>query len=151
MTPVPFNFPDVQQDDDFFEYSIEFDALAAGDVQQGNIQIQQDSDFYWVKSQYQANIDGNSDGYTYLAAPIPLVTVQIVDQTSQWQLFFSPVPVSSCFGRGILPFILPRPRKFVRLSAIGITVSNFSAATTYDLRLVFSGIKSFGYGGRALR
>jgi hypothetical protein len=53
------------------------------------------------------------------------------------------VPVVNLFGIGEIPFILPVPRIFKARSSITVAVANFSAATTYNLRLSFIGTKLF--------
>lgn len=133
-----------QSVEDFFVYSINFDALNAGTTADGNIQIQADSNFKWLKSAFYATIADAS--FTWQGQPIPNVTVQITDSGSGRQLVDRPVPVPSIFGLGVLPFILPVPRIFQARSNISIQVSNFDAAENYNLRLMFIGTKIFTFG-----
>ena len=133
-----------QSVEDLFSYTVFFDDLANGTTQNGNIQIQADSDFKWIKGEYFADIAGAAQTADSLV--VPLVTVQITDSGSGRQLNNEPVPVSSLFGTGQLPYINPIPRIFKARSNIAFQVANFSAATTYDLRLVLTGTKVFEYG-----
>lgn len=145
-TPSPA--PRRQYVEDFFVYTIDFEDLAFGTTQQASIQIQADSDFKWTAAAYNCNID--QAAYTTGDAPIPNVSLQLVDTGSGRQLFFSPVPIPSVFGNGQLPFILPIPRVFRARSSISMTVSNFDAAVGYNLSLAFIGTKVFTLGGQAL-
>lgn len=140
--------PRVQYVEDYFVYNATFEAIAPADTQQANIQIQADSAFKWTKAALQADIDAAA--YTESSRPIPLCTLQIVDSGSGRQLFFNALPVELVFGTGQLPFILPIPRIFQARSNISLTLANFDAATTYNVRLALIGTKIFGYGGNAL-
>lgn len=145
MRPIGTTRPQKRQSvEDLFSYTVFFDDLAASSTQNGNIQIQADSDFKWIKGQFFADIAGAPQTADSLV--IPLVTVQITDSGSGRQLNNEPVPVSSLFGSGQLPYINPIPRIFKARSNIAFQVANFSAATTYDLRLVLTGTKVFEYG-----
>lgn len=127
--------------EDFFVYNVDFLAIAPADVQQGNIQIQADSAFKWTASAFQADIAAAA--YEASTRPIPLCTLQIVDTGSGRQLFSNPAPVETLFGNGGLPFILPIPRIFQPRSNIALTLANFDAAETYNVRLQLIGTKVF--------
>ena len=131
--------------EDFFTYEIDFAALAPAAQANGSIQIQADSDFKWLKSAYYADIAAAA--FTATTRPIPSVTVQITDGGSGRNLMNQAVPVPSLFGIGELPFILPIPRVFKANSTINISVTNFDAAETYNLRMSFIGLKQF-YAGQ---
>lgn len=138
----------VQSVEDYFVYNVEFLDIAPAEVQQGNIQIQADSDFKWVAATFQADIAAAA--YNAGDRPIPLVNLQIVDTGSGRQLFFNALPIETIFGSGQLPFILPIPRIFRARSSIALTMSNFDAAETYNVRLALIGTKIFTAGGRVL-
>lgn len=143
-TPMQPGSPEVQYAEDFYIYEVDFADLDAGENLNGNIQIQADSDFKWERAVLFADIAGAVQ--TSNTRVVPLVTVQVVDSGSGRQLFQSPVAVASVFGFGVLPFILPIPRIFMARSNIAISVANFSAATTYELRLSFIGTKIYQMG-----
>lgn len=126
---------------DFFAYQINFSALAAGGQDTGNINIQADSAFQLQKLAFFADIAAATQ--TNNTRVIPLVTIQMTDTGSGRNLFSSAVPVPSIFGTGDLPFILPSPKEFSPKATISIVVSNFSAATAYNLRLSLIGQKVF--------
>lgn len=125
----------------FTVYELDFLALAAGTTANGAIQIQADSQFRWVKAAYYATVANAA--FLLSTIPIPSVTVQINDTGSGRQLFNAAVPVPSVFGRGELPFILPVSYVFQPRSSMQVTVANFDAAVTYNLRLSFIGTKIF--------
>ena len=72
-----------------------------------------------------------------------MMTVQIKDTGSGRDIIETAAPVMNIFGSGRLPFILPTPKLFLARSTIAITVENFDAAVTYNLRLSFIGYKVF--------
>lgn len=128
---------------DFFVYTIFFDDLAANAAANGAIQIQSDSDFELQKLTMFADIAGAVQ--TASSRVLPLVTLQITDTGTGRQLFNAPVAVPALFGDGQIPFILPTTKLFSRNASVTFAVSNFSAATTYDLRLFLIGSKVFTY------
>lgn len=131
--------------EDFFTYNIQFEDLAAGATQVGFIQIEADSDFLIQKLAYFSAIDGSPQ--TFNTMDIPLVTVLIVDTGSGRQIMNNAVPITSIFGDGRLPYILPTPKLFVKNTRINVTVFNFSTATEYDdIFLNFEGKKIFTSG-----
>lgn len=131
--------------EDYFNYNVDFLDIGAQATQQGNIQIQADSAFKWTAAAYQADLAGAAQ--TLDARPVPLCQLQMVDTGSGRQLFFNPIPITTCFGNEGLPFILPVPRIFMPRSNITLTLTNFSADQTYSVRLVLSGTKVFSSGG----
>lgn len=134
----------VQYVEDFFIYQLDFAGIAAGATGTGNIQIQADSDFKWIKATHETNIANAAQ--TDSARVIPLATINITDTGSGRQLMSSPSPIENMFGTGLLPFILPVHRIFRARSSISISVANFSAASTYNIRLSLIGTKIFKMG-----
>lgn len=131
---------------DFFIYEVDFSGLAAGASQTSSFTIQQEADFMLTKINMNANIAAAA--YTQSATPVPLVTIMINDTGSGRNLMSSAVPLANIFGSAGLPFILPRQRLFVASSVVNITLTNFDAAVTYNIRLSFIGEKAFEFGGR---
>jgi len=126
---------------DFFVYQEDFSALASGATASGNINIQADSDFVVQKLTYFADIAAAVQ--TNSSRVIPLTSVIVTDTGSGRNLMESALPISNLFGTGQIPFILPQPKMFLARSTITITLANFSAATTYNIRLSFIGYKIF--------
>lgn len=128
---------------DFFAYTLAFSALAAGGAAQGAIQIQADSDFELSKFTMFADIAGADE--TEATRVLPLVTIQITDTGTGRALFSSALPIPAIMGDGRIPFILPVPKVFSANASVAIQVASFSAATTYNLRLLLIGAKIFTY------
>jgi hypothetical protein len=146
-TPAPIptsQRPGVQYVEDFFIYTLNALALAGGGVNNSNIQIQADSAFKLIKLAMFADIAVAIQ--TDSSRVLPLATVQIVDTGSGRQLFSEATPFSAIFGQGGLPFILPIPRIFMPRSNIAVTLTNLTAATTYNIRMSFIGTKMFALG-----
>lgn len=139
------NAPKVQYIEDFFIYELDVDDIVPGGIFNGNVQIQADSDFKLVKLALIADIAGA--GQTAATRIIPLCTMQLVDSGSGRQLFSLPVPLGAIFGDGQLPFILPVPRIFKARSNIAVTITNYSAAEEYEIKMALIGNKIFQMGG----
>lgn len=129
------------QKTDFGVYQVDFAALASAASATKQIVIQLASDFIWQKGCFFADIAAATQ--TDSSRVLPSVTVLMTDSSSGTQLMDNPVPVTALFGTGQIPFVLPNPRKFVGGSTINVTVTNFDAAATYNLRLSFIGLKMF--------
>ena len=128
----------------FYTHQASFAALAAAGSDSFEIKIEADSDFFWYKATYFADIAAAAQ--TDSTRVVPLCTVLVTDGGSDRQLMRSPVPVSSIFGTGEIPFILPSPHRFEANSTVSIAVANFDAASTYNLRLLFIGYKKYRKG-----
>ncbi len=126
---------------DFYVYEEDFSALTSGATALGSINIQADSDFVVQKLTYFADIAAGAQLDS--TRIIPLVSIQITDSGSGRNLMEAPVALSNIFGTGELPFILPQPKLFLARSTISISVTNFDAAVTYNLRLSLIGYKVF--------
>lgn len=131
---------------DFYTYEEDFLVadLIAGATLNGSIEIQADSDFVWQKAAFFADLAGAPQ--TDSSRVLPLVTVQLVDTGSGRNLLELAAPITSLFGSGELPFVLPIPRLFFARSTVQVQISNFSAATAYGLRLSFIGYKAYPKG-----
>lgn len=126
---------------DFFIYDVDFLALAPGTSNTQAVNIQADSDFVVQKLAFHANVA--NAGQTANTRVIPLCTVLIVDTGSGRQLMNQAVDLSTFFGTGENPFILPQPKVFVARTNISIQLANYDAAQTYNVRLSLIGIKLF--------
>lgn len=126
---------------DFYSYSAVFTALAAGAAATYQIPIQADSDFVVQKQNYFAEVA--HAGQTANSRVIPLISVLITDTGSGRQIMDKALPLTTFFGTGENPFILPQPKVFKANTILQITASNFDAAQAYNLTLVFIGIKLF--------
>jgi len=130
---------------DFFVYEIDFPALAAaGGTANGSFTVQADSNFLWEDACFFADVAAAAQ--TNDTRVLPLVTCSIQDGGSGRKLMAAQVPIPSIFGYGSEPYHLPTPRFFRAQTQVIIDVTNFSAATIYNLRLSFIGTKFFKFG-----
>lgn len=133
---------------DYFTYELDF-VGAAGNLVGGGaarvlgFQIDAENDFLWQKACYVADIAAAAQ--TFTTRVVPLVTVLIQVSPSGRALSNNiAVPVTSLFGTGEIPFILPHPRNFPARGQVTVTAQAFVAAgTTYNLRLSFIGTKLY--------
>lgn len=129
---------------DFFVYATPSISIAGGASSSTSIQIQADAAFELQKLAMFADIAAAVQ--TESTRVLPLVTIQITDQGSGRQIFSVPVAIPSLFGDGRIPFILPTTKLFSPNSAIQLDFTNFTAATTYNLRVDLIGTKIFMLG-----
>ena len=141
---VPIQRPRPTTIEEFFTYEINFSALTSGSTQNGNVTIEASSDFRWIKGTYFADIAAAAQ--TASSRVIPLVTVLITDSGSGQQLSNIATPIVNLFGTGEIPFILPVSRIFSARSNVQVTVTNFDAAVSYNLRLSLIGAKIYKFG-----
>lgn len=125
----------------FFIYTLNFAAVAPAAQPLGIIQIQADSDFLLQALAHTTDIAGAA--ITEATRPLPLALATITDQGSGRFIMDAGVPIPSFFGDGRFPFMLPQPELFDARSAIGVQLNNYSAATTYNIRLAFIGTKIY--------
>lgn len=127
---------------DYYIYMSEVNALANGASLTDTVTIEADSDFVLVKMAYFVDLAGAP--IVGDALIVPLVNITINDSGSGRNLQNKPVPIDCMAGRGLLPFVLPVPRKFRARSSINFTYDNYSAGTTYtNVRLALIGYKTF--------
>lgn len=126
---------------DFFIYEIDFAALAPAASATAQLAVQADADFIWSKAAQMSDIAAAAE--TVSSQVIPLASVLITDSGAGRQLMNTAVPIFNIFGNGQIPFILPRPRIFRSQSVVTVQVTNYSAATTYNIKLSFIGEKGF--------
>lgn len=126
---------------DFYIYRTTYDDLTNGTSQSANFTVEADSDFMLHKLAYFA--DESLAAQEEATRVIPLVTALITDTGSGRQLSAGAIPISSYFGSGRLPFILPAPKLFLARSVVQVQVSNFASTADYNLQLAFIGYKIF--------
>lgn len=127
---------------DYFAYSVdiaEADLLPNSSVSV-NFNIQRDSDFVWTMGTFFENLAGAAQQNGVI--DMPPATVQIIDTGSGRALLETPAPVTSLFGTGSLPFILPVPRVFDARSTIVVQLSNYGTSA-FGLGLTFIGYKAY--------
>lgn len=121
---------------DFYVYSFFLASIApATSGQPVTVTIQNDSQFLWQKTSYFCTMTPGGafgPGDTEAGRILPEISIQIVDTSSGRQQFNREVELGSIAGDGRFPFILPEPRLFVPKTTITMTISNYSAASTYE-------------------
>ena len=126
---------------DFFIYGTNFLAVAAAGVVTNTIGIQADSDFEVQKLNFASDL--NAAAQTDSSRTIPKCTLIILDTGSGRQLMNQAIDLTTFFGNGLQPFILPMPKTFRANTSLAITLTNYSAAETYNVRLSLIGVKIF--------
>src|SRR5271165_6633530 len=126
---------------DFFVYEADFATIAAGGNGQFTMTVQADSNFLWQYGCFYASTANAA--FQQNTRPIPNMNMTIQDSSSGRQLMSGPVPIASLFGTGQEPYELPSPRFFRANTTITLSVNNFDAAVSYDLKLSFMGTKFF--------
>lgn len=132
---------EAQTIEDFFGYTSTISSIAAAAVANDVIEIEANSYFKLTKLCCFADIAAAVQ--TDSSRVIPLVTLQITDTGAGRRLFDAAVPIPNLMGYGALPFILPVPRIFKPRASILLEYTNFSAATTYALRVSLFGSKLY--------
>lgn len=133
-----------------FVYSADFTTgtvpgpIAPGTFGNFNINIQKDANFKILAACYECDVAGAPQ--VDATRQIALATVQLTDTGSGRAFFDRPVPISSVFGDGQLPFPWPSPKIMKALSTLQVQVFNFDAVNTIDLRLAFIGNKEYALG-----
>lgn len=132
MQPAGRRQDQPQTTDLYFIYVVQIGALAlgVGTQAQSVLQIQADSDFEWIKAAAYAFPTGATEN-SFNDNIIPEATVSLQDTGSGRFYMNNPVPISSIFGTGRLPYILPFPQRFIANATINFTVANLSAAQAY--------------------
>jgi hypothetical protein len=125
---------------EFFIYPINFLLLAVAEVRPVVLTIDATSEFVWYYGAYAA--DANGAIQTAATRVYPLVDIMITPTDTTAQMSQAPVPVTSMFGIGENPFVLPAPRLFPARTSITFTATNRDAANT-NLRLQLIGVKRF--------
>lgn len=126
---------------DFYVYELDYTQILAETSATQSFTVQADSDFLWTSGAFFADIAANAQ--TDDSRVLPLISCLILDTGSGRQLMNTAVPITSLFGTGQLPFVLPRQRPFRANATVSITLNNYSAATDYNIRLSLIGEKGF--------
>jgi hypothetical protein len=129
---------------EFFIYNLFFSNLTPGSSQLLSLQTQANSRFEVTKlAAIAAYGIANADPNTTNA--LPLCSVLISDSGSGRQWSDQAVMLTSMFGTGMLPAILPVPRVLPAASQITVQVNNlFTVDSVLLLGLSFIGRKVYG-------
>lgn len=130
--PASYRIPDRPKD--WFSYVVQFTAIAEGDRDSQNIQIDASSDFFLTALTYFATVDSSTAIITVDTTVVPVATLLITDNGSNRQLSSAPVPLFLLAGDGNHPHRLIHPRLFRANSNISLTLNSIDTAQnlTYD-------------------
>ena len=124
---------------DVFSYELSTTALAAAGTATLSFTVQVDSNFLWQAGMMTVDTTGT-------VTATPLITAVITDSSSGRQLQSAAGPVTTWFGTGQLPFLLPTPRFFRGGTQVTMSIANYSSGTTYtNAKFSFMGTKFFKY------
>lgn len=126
---------------DFYIYGTNFANIAAGATLTNIISIQADSDFEVQKMNFSSDLAAGVQ--TDSTRTIPQCSVVILDTGSGRQLMNQAIDLTTFFGNGLQPFILPMPKVFRANTALSIALTNYSAAQVYNVKMSFIGVKLF--------
>lgn len=134
----------------FFTYTFNIASIAPGAVETDVINIENDSQFVWVKTTYFCDLAGAVQ--TDSSRVIPLINVLMTDSGSARQFSDEAQPVNSIAGQGNIPFILPSPFIFKNNANINASFTNVSNATTYlNLLVSLHGYRVYRYSNSLTR
>lgn len=128
---------------DYFTYGIRLQTLNAGGQQPGQFTVDAGWDFLWSKATMFAVDDGDAAADGGNNTPAPDLTIIITDTGSGRNLSNIPIPVTSIFGTGQLPFILPTQKLFQARATVAVTVINNGVINYDDVYLNFIGTQLF--------
>jgi len=111
---------------DFYVYTVPFLAVGAAGVPIAALQFDGASNFLWMYSSYAA--DTAAAGQTAATRQYPLCDILITPSDTSSQFMNAAVPVTSIFGNGENPFVLPAPREIPARSVLTFQLTNRDAA-----------------------
>lgn len=120
-----------------FTYELTFAAIATLGTSTASFTVETAFDFYWTKAQafiYDAN------GLGVSTLQLPLLTALLQDGSNNQSYSNQTAAIPAMFGCGGIPYVLPAPHCIVGGSTVNGTVTNSHNATTYSVRLQFSGV-----------
>lgn len=123
----------------FYVYGLSFLALAPGVTATQTLAIEAQSDFELRKMNQFSDI--GAAGTVESTRVMPNATILLTEASSSVQFMNIAIAIPSLFGSGGLPFILPIPVVLQAQSILTVAVTNYDAATTYNIRLAFIGVR----------
>lgn len=126
---------------DYFSYGVRVQNLPSLGTLPGNFTVDSDSDFLWQKATIFVNTA--TALLTYSTAELANLTIKITDTSSGRALSNIPLPVTSLFGTGELPFILPTSKLFQARGSVQVELINLNAVVFLNVYLSFIGTKLF--------
>lgn len=128
---------------DFFTYPISFLNIAAGAQSTQQMQFDASSDFYWFYSAYDAENAAAVTNITSATRIYPRASILITPTDTSSQFMQAAVPITSLFGNGENPFVMPVPRKIPARSVLTFQFTNRDTALAYNVFLSLIGKKQY--------
>lgn len=123
----------------FYTYGLSFLALGVGASSTQTLAIDAQSDFILRKMNQFSDI--GAAGTVESTRVMPNATILMTEASSSVQFMNIAIAIPSLFGSGGNPFILPIPVLLKAQSILTVTVTNYDAANTYNIRLAFIGVR----------
>jgi hypothetical protein len=124
-----------------FIYQVTTAAIAAGAAAALPLQIDALSDFDLLQLVGYAEVAGGA--FPQADNLQPQLKIQITDGAENRQLFSSDLPWGAVVGTSKLPFIFPRPRRFIANQSLTVTVTSFAAVAYNNVFLGLIGAKIY--------
>jgi hypothetical protein len=119
-----------------------FTPPAPAATQIGNFLVDTSAPFMLISGTYRADIAAAAQTATTRVSPNATVLIQ--DQSSNRNWMNVAVPVTSIFGQeGGLPYFWPQPRLIPANTNVQISLTNYEAANTNNIRLSFHGYRLY--------
>lgn len=134
--------------EEYFIYKLEFAGAPIGALTRKQIrflQFEADADFLIQKHAYFIDIVPLF-GQTLGSQPVPLIDVLIIDTGSGRQMTNVPTPLTTYFGDGRLPYILPTPKLYTKATRLRVEINNFGNQAYSFFEISFHGKKVFTAG-----
>lgn len=125
---------------DFFTYNLRFNTIVAGGTQVQTANVQNDSDFVWVRGAITVT---NAAFTTFTAASSVPMLATLTDSAAGVNLQDSATHISNLFGTAQLPFDLPFPKIFRKGGQISLSLQNQDGANAFVVNVSFHGFKVY--------
>jgi hypothetical protein len=121
-----------------YGYNLTFAALAAGASASQTLNIAANADFIALTVHHRANVAAAAQNVSTKTAP--LVRMLVTDSGSNEQFTNSAVDLENYSTNGNIINSLPYPRIISGRSTLTVTLTNFDAASTYNIDVFFEGV-----------
>jgi hypothetical protein len=121
-----------------YGYNLTFSGLAAGASATQTLNIAANADFIALVVHHRANVAAAAQNVSTKTAP--LVRMLVTDSGSNEQFTNSAVDLENYSTNGNIINTLPYPRIISGRSTLTVTLTNFDAASTYNIDVFFEGV-----------
>jgi hypothetical protein len=121
-----------------YGYNLTFSGLAASASASQTLNIAANADFIALTVHHRANVAAAAQNVSTKTAP--LVRMLVTDSGSNEQFTNSAVDLENYSTNGNIINTLPYPRIISGRSTLTVTLTNFDAASTYNIDVFFEGV-----------